>query len=308
MTVSPPTDHLPDIAHPMPANLPTEAEILGRMGGENFPVASALLGPRLRARLIALYGWARLVDELGDAYPGDRLVALAWVDAELTRALHHPQDASIHPLVRSAADLVGDVDADPQLLRDLIRANQIDQTDVTYTTFDDLVHYCAWSANPVGRLVLAIFDASTTERVRWSDRVCTALQIVEHCGDVAEDAAAGRVYLPAEDLQRFDVDAGELAGPGPVSTQLRSVMCFEAARARRILIEGEPLVRSLRGKGRLAVAGFVAGGHAALDALADAHFDPLAGAPRPTMPRLLTHAATLLARPAAGRHHTRGPA
>lgn len=297
LTVSPPTDHLatgPGRGE-RPVGLPTESEILGRMAGENFPVASALLGPRLRARLVVLYGWARLVDQLGDDYAGNRLAALAWADAELTRALGDPGDTALHPLVRRAALLVGDVGADPELLRDLIRANQADQTADAYATFEDLRGYCRWSANPVGRLVLAIFGAATPERAAWSDDVCTALQIVEHCQDAAEDAAAGRIYLPAEDLARFEVDPAELAGPGPAGPQLRGLICFEVARARRILVEGQPLVRSLRGRARVAVAGFVAGGHAALDALADARFDPLDGAPHPRTWRILAHAGSLLA-------------
>jgi squalene synthase HpnC len=275
--------------------VPTEAEVLGRMAGENFPVASVVLGSRLRARLVALYGWARLVDQLGDDYAGDRLAALAWADAELTRALDQPGDTTLHPLVRRAALLAREVGSDPELLRALIRANVADQTVTTYGTFEDLVGYCRWSANPVGRMVLAIFDAATPPRVAWSDDICTALQIAEHCQDVAEDAAAGRIYLPAEDLERFGVDAAELAGPGPAGPQLRALICFQVARARRILIEGQPLVHSLHGRGRLAVAGFVAGGHAALDAIADAHFDPLGGAPRPTTRRLLVRAGFLLA-------------
>ncbi|MDQ2725085.1 MAG: squalene/phytoene synthase family protein [Actinomycetota bacterium] len=315
MTVSPPTDRIPnrppDAGSNWPPGLPSDGEILGRMAGENFPVATALLGSRLRGRLVALYGWARLVDQLGDDYPGDRLAALAWVDAELTRALSDPTDGTVHPLVRRAALLVGDANADPDLLRDLIRANQVDQTAGTYATFGDLVEYCRLSANPVGRLVLAVFDATTPERAAWSDDICTALQIAEHCGDVAEDAAAGRVYLPAEDLDRFEVDPGTLAGPGPASPRLRGLICFEAARARRILIDGQPLVGSLRGRSRLTVAGFVAGGHAALDALADAGFDPLNGAPRPRTRRLLVHTATLLGGALGGGSlpaHSRGPA
>jgi squalene synthase HpnC len=298
LTISAPTEHRPHpsgaAAGERPAGVPTEAEILGRMGGENFPVASVLLGGRLRSRLVALYGWARLVDQLGDAYAGDRGAALAWVDAELTRALTD-RAAAVHPLVRRAAVLIDGTGADPELLRDLIRANQRDQTTATCATFDDLVGYCRLSADPVGRLVLAVFDAATPERAVWSDRVCTALQIIEHCQDVAEDAAAGRVYLPAEDLGRFGVDPAELAGPGPARPPLRALLCFEAARARRILAEGEPLVASLRGRARVAVAGFVGGGHAALDALADARFDPLAGAPRPRPRRILVHAGSLLA-------------
>jgi phytoene/squalene synthetase len=151
----------------------------------------------------------------------------------------------------------------------------------SYDTFDDLVDYCRLSADPVGRLVLAAFQATTAERVAWSDSICTGLQLAEHWQDVAEDAAAGRVYLPAEDLERFGVDPAQLSSGPPATPELRALMAFESARARRLLDTGLPLVASLSGRARLAVAGFWAGGRGALDALARAGFDPLAGSPRP---------------------------
>lgn len=277
---------------PRPEGLPTVAQVLGRAGGENFPVATVALGPALRRDLTAIYGWARLVDELGDSYAGDRLAALAWVDAELDRALAGV--AGVHDLVARAAELVARTGADPQLLRDLIEANRRDQAVATYATWSDLADYCTCSANPVGRLVLAAFGAATPERERWSDAVCTALQLLEHTQDVAEDHAAGRTYLPAEDLARFGAAPADLAGPGPATPEVRSLVAFEAARARHLLDEGHPLLASLRGRPRVAVTGFVAGGHAALDALAAAGFDPLAGAPKVGPARLARRAASLV--------------
>lgn len=276
----------------VPANLPTETQILGRAAGENFPVTTAVLGRRLRAELVALYGWARLIDQLGDDYPGDRKAALGWAETELSAALAC-RATGVHVLVRRAANLVMETGADPQLLRDIIEANRIDQRVSHYGTFEDLVGYCRYSANPVGRLVLAIFGGATPQQCEWSDSICTALQLIEHCGDVAEDAAAGRIYLPADDLERFEVDPAHLSGPGPAGPPLRALICFQAARARRILGEGEPLVTSLSGRARFAVSGFVAGGYAALDALAAASFDPLGGAPRPAPARLAIHLGAL---------------
>ena len=93
----------------------------------------------------------------------------------------------------------------------LIEANRRDQVQAAYATFDDLVDYCTLSANPVGELVLYVFEVATPDRIALSDRVCTALQLVEHWQDVAEDFARGRVYLPAEDLERFGVTRADLA-------------------------------------------------------------------------------------------------
>jgi squalene synthase HpnC len=277
--------------------------VLGRAGGENFPVALRVLPGALRSDLTAIYGYARLVDQIGDGYSGDRLGALDWLDAEVDAALGlatRAGPAGVHPLVAAAVATVAAHAVDPQALRDLVAANRQDQVVSTYATFDDLLAYCRMSANPVGRLVLGVFDAVTPERVAWSDAVCSGLQLAEHCQDVAEDAGAGRVYLPVEDLERFRVDPAALGATGPASPGLRALTAFEVWRARRLLAEGTPLIGSLRGWARVAVAGFVAGGRGALDAIADAGFDPLAGAPRPSRRRIAQHAlAELSAR--AGR-------
>jgi squalene synthase HpnC len=270
----------------VPAGLPTTSQILGRAAGENFRVASWLLPPATRGHLLAVYGFARLVDYLGDEYDGDRLRMLAWLSAHTELAVDDPAQPGLHPLVARAAASIRAVDADPRGLQDLIAANRQDQLVTRYATFDDLVGYCRLSADPIGRLVLAIFDAATTARLRWSDRICTGLQLAEHWQDVAEDAAAGRVYLPTEDLERFGVTMSDLQSDGPGSPALRALMAFEVARARRLPDQGLPLVSSLAGRARWAVAGFWAGGQAALDAIAAQRFDPLRGAPRPSRSRV----------------------
>jgi squalene synthase HpnC len=282
----------------VPAGLPTSGQILGRADGENFRVASWLLPPATRGHLLAVYGFARLVDHLGDEYDGDRPAALAWLSSHTELAVDDPAQTGLHPLVARAAASVRAVDADPRCLQDLIAANRQDQLVDRYATFDDLVGYCRLSADPIGRLVLAIFDAATTARLRWSDRICTGLQLAEHWQDVAEDAAAGRVYLPTEDLDRFGVTIDDLHPDAPGSPALRALMAFEVARARRILDQGVPLVDSLGGRARWAVAGFWAGGQAALDAIAAQRFDPRHGAPRPTPSRVALHMGLAL----RGRH------
>ena len=294
-------------------DLPPEHLILGRASSENFPVATRLLPASMRKDLLALYGWARLVDQLGDDYPGDRLAALDEVEGQLEAALANGPDAAttayeLHPLVTAIAGTVRRLGLPAGPLFDLVKANRQDQLVSRYPTFGDLVGYCELSANPVGRMVLAIFGVSTPQRLSWSDSICTALQLTEHWQDVAEDALVGRVYLPMEDLARFGVDVGDLLPPstgfvdrsrrgaqGGGSPQLRALLAFEAARARRMLDEGSLLIASLKGRLRFAVAGFVAGGHAALDALAAADFDPFADRARPTRrARLGPHLARLL--------------
>ena len=119
-----------------------------------------------------------------------------------------------------------------QPLHDLIQANRQDQQVTRYQTFAELARYCELSANPVGQIVLYIFGAATPERIALSDRICTALQLAEHWQDVAEDLANGRIYLPAEDLERFGVTEADLAAPG-AGRAVRDLMRFETDRARR---------------------------------------------------------------------------
>jgi phytoene/squalene synthetase len=147
----------------------------------------------------------------------------------------------------------------------LIEANRVDQVQTHYRTFTQLLEYCQLSAAPVGELVLHVFDAATPERIALSDRVCAALQVVEHLQDIAEDHARGRVYMPEEDLVRFGCNDEDLAGAGTAAR--RALVAFESERARRLLASGVPLARTLPLRPRIAVAGFVAGGRSALDVL-----------------------------------------
>jgi squalene synthase HpnC len=278
--------------------------VMGRASGENFPVASRLLPRRLRSHLLALYGFARLVDELGDGMPPggvadgptsqERLACLDELEHDLDRAYRGEAE---HPLLRRLQPTLRECELPREPFARLIEANRMDQRVSRYDTWDQLRGYCELSANPIGELVLGVFGQATPARVTRSDEICTALQLTEHCQDVAEDLARGRVYLPAEDLARCgctiaDLSRSTAAGP------LRETLAFECARARQLLAHGAPLIGELRGvHARLAVAAFVAGGRAALDAIERADYDVLAGPPRAgTARRLLALVRTLLER------------
>ncbi|MGD0896001.1 MAG: squalene synthase HpnC [Acidimicrobiales bacterium] len=258
------------------------ADVMAKAGAENFPVATRLLPRRIRQQLLAIYGYARFVDDVGDVAAGDRLAQLEWVEAELDRAL---AGAASHPVFVAVGRLAAEIGVGRRPFVDLIEANRQDQVVTRYPSYEHLEAYCALSANPVGRLVLAVFGRRDAESAEFSDRVCTALQLVEHFQDVAEDFAAGRVYLPAEDLTRFGVGEPALAA-GPATPAVRRLMAFEAARARRLLQSGRPLVAELSGWGRLAVAGFVGGGLAQLDAIERRGYDVLSGPVKATRARV----------------------
>jgi phytoene/squalene synthetase len=177
-----------------------------------------------------------------------------------------------------------------------------------YATYGQLRDYCTLSADPIGRIVLALFGVRDPVAIELSDRVCTALQLIEHWQDIAEDRRAGRVYLPQEDLAAYRVAETELdavPGEGMASPALRALMAFETTRAAELLDSGAPLVRLLHGWARLAVAGYVAGGRAAVDALRRCLLgrtaDILAGPPRPRRRDVLRHLVGGLRQPPTRR-------
>ncbi len=218
-----------------------------------------------------------MTDQIGDAASGDRLALLD----DLQRQVDAAADGGArHPILKSLAPTIRACSLPLAPFHRLIEANRQDQRVHRYATYPELLGYCELSANPVGELVLRVFGVATPERQRWSDGVCTGLQLVEHWQDVAEDYAAGRIYLPAEDLVKFGCAEEDLAARS-ASAGLRDLLRFEVGRARGLLDQGVPLIRSLRGRARLAVCGFVAGGRAAADAVERAGFDVLGGAPRP---------------------------
>jgi squalene synthase HpnC len=256
-----------------------EPTVAAQAPAENFPVALRILPARYRRHLMALYGFARLTDDIGDeAAPGERLRLLDELEADVTRIYQGsaPQLAAMRELAATVAEC--SVPAQPLL--DLIQANRQDQLVTRYDTFEDLAGYCRLSANPIGLVVLYIFGAASPARERLSDSICTALQLAEHWQDVAEDLGKGRIYLPRADREKFGVTETDLAAPvtGP---RVRALMAYEVARASALLDEGAPLVGTLRGAARLAVAGYLAGGRAALAAITASGYDVLAVTPHP---------------------------
>jgi squalene synthase HpnC len=276
--------------------------ISARATTENFPVALRILSAEQRRHLMAIYRYARLTDQIGDAAHGNRLAMLdelqrqvdTCVDVQTNVNTHVGAQADVntcvdaqtsvsagarHPIIDALSPTIRECGLPIGPFHRLIDANRLDQVKHRCENYQELLDYCDLSANPVGELVLHVFGVATPERIRQSDAVCTGLQLVEHWQDVKEDYAAGRIYLPSEDLVKFGCSEEELCA-GTASHALRELLRFECERAHGLLDEGVPLVRSLRGRARLAIGGFVAGGRAALDAIARDSYDVMGGAPR----------------------------
>src|ERR1700761_2553566 len=151
------------------AQAPTREAVMAQSGSENFPVASYLLGRSQRTHLLAIYGFARLVDDIGDEAAGDRLALLDWLEAELD---HLYAGAAVeHPVMQSLAPTVAACGLPAEPFRRLIEANRRDQAATPYKTFEELPVHCQLWAAPVGELVLHVFGAATRERIELSDRI-----------------------------------------------------------------------------------------------------------------------------------------
>ena len=269
---------------------------------ENFPVASRLVPARLRPAIVAVYRFARAADDLadeGDAPADTRLAALDTFERALD-AIERGETPPLAPFPALAA--VMRAHALPMApFRALLSAFRQDVTTTCYATRDELLDYCARSANPVGRIMLALFDVDGADELRASDAICTGLQLANFWQDVAIDAAKGRIYLPEEDLVRFGVRAQDvLAGcPGPGWPML---MAFETEYTRTHFAAGRPLLASLPFRLRLEIGAVIAGGSRILDRIDAVRGDVFRC--RPTLNRVDWAAVALRAlfpaRPAPG--------
>lgn len=269
------------------------ARSAAQMRVENFPVALRLLPRRAREDLTAVYCFARFVDDVGDevALGADRrLMLLDAIDQDLHVL---PDDRSTLSPVSALASMIATGRVPMEPFGELVEANRVDQRVTRYASFDDLLGYCRLSAAPIGRIVLHLAGAATVDNQADSDDVCAALQVLEHCQDVGEDAGAGRVYLPEADLRAEGVVVDDL-NPGVTTPALRRVIAVQVARSRELLLDGRSLVKRLDGWARFAVAGFVAGGLATADALDAADHNILGAHIRPSTLRTVGWAARLL--------------
>ena len=232
---------------------------------ENFPVASRLVPARLRPAVIAIYRFARAADDLADegAVPAPaRLAALAAFDDALA-AIARGETPPAPPFPELAAAVQRHrLPLAP--MHDLVSAFRQDVTKTRYPRYTDLLDYCRRSANPVGRLLLALYERESPDNLAASDAVCTGLQLTNFWQDVAGDWQRGRVYLPLEDLAHFGVAEAQF-DRRDVDARWRALLAFETARARALLAAGRPLVRALPARLGLELSAVIAGGTRILD-------------------------------------------
>jgi squalene synthase HpnC len=215
-------------------------ERMARGHYENFPVASRWVPAALRRYVWSVYAFARSADDFADEarYAGRRAEALAFWEDELERAFHGEAE---HPVFVALRETIERCDLPITPLRDMLRAFTMDLSVNRYATWSAVERYCAHSAHPVGRLVLYIFNYRDASLHRYSDDVCTALQLTNFLQDVGVDLTKDRIYLPQEDLIHFGVAESTLYAREP-TPEFRDLMRFEVARARALYERGRPLI------------------------------------------------------------------
>lgn len=253
---------------------------LAREHYENFPVASLLLPRRLRPAVQAIYAFARTADDIADEteHDGQRLQELqAWEDM-LRRCVRGDAE---HPVFVSLGDAFERHHLPLEPFLDLLAAFRLDVTRTRHPDFESLLDYCRLSANPVGRLMLHLFDYRDVALWPLSDSICTALQLANHWQDVALDLERGRIYLPESDRLRHGVSEEALLA-GRVDDAFRSLMREQIARSRRLFEAGRPLCDRVRGRLRAELRLTWQGGWRILERIEDAGYDVFRRRPRLT--------------------------
>ncbi len=238
---------------------------------ENFTLVSYLVPHKMRGHIVALYAFCRVVDDIGDEAPGDRLTLLDRFGEELRNTY---RGSPRHPVMVALQKTIEQFNLPEELFCRLIEANRIDQQKTRYLTFDELLDYCDHSANPVGRLFLMMFGYENEKLFSLSDSTCTGLQLTNFWQDLRRDFDMERVYLPQQDMERFGVTEEDLSR-NAANDSLRELLRFQVERARDYLASGLPLIDHVRGHLRVDIALFSRGGLAILDKIESARYDTL---------------------------------
>ncbi len=255
----------------IPSRAPSLAEAyaycerLARSHYENFSVATWFLPKRLRQHFYNVYAYCRISDDLGDE-TGDRQVSLQLLDQWESELNACYTGDPRHPVFVALAGTVREFDIPEQTFADLLTAFRRDQRVARYETFEDVLGYCHYSANPVGHLVLYLCGYRDTQRQQLSDYTCTALQLANFWQDVSDDYAKGRIYLPLEDLRKYGVTESDIANQKNTGA-FREMMRFEVQRAREWFDRGFPLAGKVSRELATDIELFSRGGQEILNAI-----------------------------------------
>jgi phytoene synthase len=243
---------------------------LTRSHYENFPVGSALMPKELQPAVHSLYAFMRTADDFSDEdrKAGDEAERMAWLNTWEAMLSDCEKGKAEHPIFVALRATLARHSLPVQWLRDLLRAFKMDITVRRYETYEELLTYCRYSANPVGRLILTLSGYRDEERYALSDAICAGLQLANHWQDVAVDLKKDRIYLPQEDMRRFGVNFGEDG-----KTAFRDLMAFEVARTRELFAKGRLLPEKVHGRLKFELRFTWHGGVRILDKIEKADYD-----------------------------------
>ena len=274
-----PAEYLTPLARPSLAEAQAWCRSLATSHYENFHVVTWFLPRRVKPHFESVYAYCRVADDLGDEVENPA-VALRLLDewgSMLDECYDTPQ-RSVHPVFVALHETIRACDLPRQLFHDLLLAFRMDQVKPEYNSWDELLEYSHYSANPVGRLVLWICGYKDEARALLSDKVCTALQLANFWQDVVEDAERGRRYIPAESLERYGVDEGQILGR-VFTPEFGAMMEELVTRTRAMLREGSGIGRTVDRELAATLDLFSKGGEAILDGIVAERYDVLRGRP-----------------------------
>ncbi|MDO9010512.1 MAG: squalene synthase HpnC [Gallionella sp.] len=240
---------------------------------ENFPVASIMMPKRLRRPVAAIYHFARAADDIadeGDLSDNERLQQLDAFRDELNRIAH--DETPLTPLFQNLALTIRQYELPMQPFHDLLDAFSQDVVTKRYDNYAELLDYCRRSANPVGKLLLHLYQEATPVNLAYSDAICTSLQLINFWQDVSKDYAIHRIYLPLDEMAQFGVSETQIAQQ-ICDENWRKLMQFQIARARALMLQGAPLGSILTGRIGLEMRMIIAGGLRILDKIESADYD-----------------------------------
>lgn len=240
---------------------------------ENFPVASILMPKRLRKPVAAIYHFARAADDIADEGECSNEERLQQLD-EFRDQLHHiaANKTPLLPLFQHLASEMKQHALPMQPLHDLLDAFSQDVVKKRYANYDELLDYCRRSANPVGTLLLHLYEEATPVNLAYSDAICSALQLINFWQDVAKDITIARIYLPQDEMTRFGVSEEQIV-QGRCDDAWRTLMKFQIERARELMLYGKPLGTILTGRIGLEMRMIIQGGLRILDKIETADYD-----------------------------------
>jgi squalene synthase HpnC len=277
--VGAPPEYLTPLERPSLAEAQAWCRELTTTHYENFHVATFFLPKKVRPHFESIYAYCRVSDDLGDEV-ADPTVATRLLEiwGEMLDECYGAPERSMHPVFVALHETIRECDLPQQLFADLLHAFRMDQYKTRYETWDELLEYSHYSANPVGRLVLWVCGYREDPLALLSDKVCTALQLANFWQDVVEDAERGRRYIPAESMEWFGIDEGQIEGR-VFTPEFRAMIEDLVVRTRVMLLEGGEISKHVDKELAVTLNLFRKGGEAILNGIARQDYDVLRGRP-----------------------------